>query len=299
VRRNHRRGAAPPHLPGQRAAGPIQPGQHLADRRPQLGDGVLGGHRVQHRRRVQHPRPALHRTRRPGHHLGVLKQPPRPGRGPQPIAHPHQHRRVKRPAPGICPGRRLPAQVELQPVTGLPVAEPLKGLQQHDGGHHPGRHRRPALHRPGVQVREVAIGEHHLAVIGQQPVKGTLPKPLTQQLPRIVKTLLNLCPAQRHRTIFPGQRILRSRDTQPARARTTRLLQHRPSTASNPGGPSPASSARAARWPMAGSIGDDEQAGMVPLSDLAGVGTAMITTRAVPALLPSHHRRVAGSRVNP
>ena len=28
-------------------------------------------------------------------------------------------------------------------------------------------------------------------------------------------------------------------------------------------------------------------------SDLAGVRTAMITPRAVPALLPAHHRRVA------
>ena len=30
-------------------------------------------------------------------------------------------------------------------------------------------------------------------------------------------------------------------------------------------------------------------------SDLAGVGTAMITSRAVPAPLPGHHRRVAPS----
>jgi hypothetical protein len=32
-----------------------------------------------------------------------------------------------------------------------------------------------------------------------------------------------------------------------------------------------------------------------PGSDMAGVGTAMITSRAVPALLPVHHRRVATS----
>jgi hypothetical protein len=132
-----------PDLGGQRAGGPVQSGQQLADCRPQLGHGVLGRDRVEHRRRVQHPGPVPHRPGGPRHDLGVLEQPPRPGRGPQLVPHSHQHRRMERPVPGIHPGRGLPAQVHLQPVTRLPVAQPLKGLQQQHRRDHPGRHRRP------------------------------------------------------------------------------------------------------------------------------------------------------------
>jgi len=66
---------------GQRAGGLVESHEHLADRGSQLGDGVLGGHRVEDGGGVEHPSPALHGPRRLGHHLGVLEETARAHRG--------------------------------------------------------------------------------------------------------------------------------------------------------------------------------------------------------------------------
>jgi hypothetical protein len=78
-----------------------------------------------------------------------------------------------------------------------------------------------------------------------------------------------------------------SRCRTPRRCRGSATLA---STASKPGGPSRPPPAKSARWPMAGSIGEDDRAGIgSPGSAQAGVVTAMITPRAVPALLHPGH----------
>ena len=60
-----------------------------------------------------------------------------------------------------------------------------------------------------------------------------------------------------------------------------------PSTVSRPAPSQADDCARSARWPMAGSVSDDGEGRAWSLaSDPAGVATAMITPRAMPALLP-------------
>ena len=51
-----------------------QGGQHLADGGAQLGDGVLGGHRVVEGGGVEHPGPVLEHSRLPGGHQRVFVQ---------------------------------------------------------------------------------------------------------------------------------------------------------------------------------------------------------------------------------
>ena len=167
------------------------------------------------RRRVQHPGPILQHPRLAGDHLGVLEQPARPGRGPQPVALPDQHRRMERLRPGVHPSRRLPTQIDLQPVRRLPIRQPLERLQHHHRGQHPSRHRRATPHRPLVQIGEVVVGEQPVTVIGQQPVDRPLPQPITEDLPRILEPLLHHRHTQRHPP------ILFSRDSPVVDARPT------------------------------------------------------------------------------
>jgi hypothetical protein len=69
---------------------------HPADRRHQLGDGVLGGDRVGQDCGVQHPpTPTLEHPGLLRHLADRLQDLPRPIRGPQPRSPGHQHRGVK------------------------------------------------------------------------------------------------------------------------------------------------------------------------------------------------------------
>ena len=187
-----------PHPRRQRRRQVVQHHQQLADRGPQLGHGVLGGHRVIQRSGVQHPGPALHGARFAGHHLGVLEQAPRPRRGSQPVALADQHRRMKRLRPGVDPGRRLPPQIDLEPIRRLPIRQALMRLQHHDRGQHPRRHRRPPPRRGRVEVREVVVREQAITEVRQQPVDRPLPQPVTQDLPRVLEPLLHHRHTQRH-----------------------------------------------------------------------------------------------------
>jgi hypothetical protein len=170
--------------------GAPQQHQALADGRAQLGHRVLGGHRVIQRRGIQHPSPVAQHARLSRHLLGVLEQPAAPLRGPQPVAHPHQHRRMERRITAVHTRRGLPAQVAFQAVHGLLIRQALMGLQQHHRGQHPGRHRRSPPRRLLVQVREIVIREQPATKIRQEPVNAS--QPIPQKLPGILEAGLQL-----------------------------------------------------------------------------------------------------------
>jgi site-specific DNA recombinase len=131
-----------PHPHRHRTA--LQHSQYLADRRAQLGHRVLGRHRVIDRCGIQHPHPPAHHPRLTSHDLGVVQEPLRPPRGPQPVALADQHRRMERLIANVDPGRGLPTQIALEPVARLAVGQTLMGLEHHHRRQHPRRHRRPA-----------------------------------------------------------------------------------------------------------------------------------------------------------
>ena len=158
--------------------------QQFPDGRPQLGDGVLGGHGVIERGGVEHPGPVAHGTGVAGDGPGVLKEAPGTTRSPQAVALAGEDRGMEGFGPGAQAGSRLPAQVHLQPVTGLPVREAFEGLQDHGRGQHPGRHGGAAPGRGAVQVGEVVVGEDAGAFVGQETVDRALPQTVAQQLPR-------------------------------------------------------------------------------------------------------------------
>jgi hypothetical protein len=139
-----------------------------ADRRDQLGDGVLGGDRVVEHGGVQ--RPAGLPGQRCGlrdHRLNRTEDPVRPVRGSQPPPPIGQRRRVERAGGDRQPARRLPPQVVGDRVHRLGVREPLQRLQQDHARHHIGRHARPAPPGP-EQVGEHRIREQLPTVLGQE-----------------------------------------------------------------------------------------------------------------------------------
>lgn len=99
----------------------------------------------------------------------------------------------------------LPAQVHLQPVAGLPVRQSIEGLGDHDGRHRPGRDGGTALLRVGGEVGEVAVFEHDLGTVSQGTVDRALPEPVTEDLPRILEPLLDLCGPECHGQILADQ----------------------------------------------------------------------------------------------
>ena len=124
----------PPHRPGQLGLQIVKHYQQFPDGRPQLGDGVLGGHGVHRAGGVDHPGPVAHSTGVAGGGPGVLEQAPRAARSPQAVALARQDRGVERLGPGAKAGGGLPAQVHFQAVTSFSVREPLEGLQDHGRG---------------------------------------------------------------------------------------------------------------------------------------------------------------------
>jgi hypothetical protein len=115
---------------------------HPADRRHQLGDGVLGGDRILQDGGVQHPTPT---GKHPGglHHLADrLEDPPRTIRGPQARPPVHQHRGMEALIIKAQPAGDLPGDITPQRRDRLPVRQALQRLQHHDRGDHLGGHRR-------------------------------------------------------------------------------------------------------------------------------------------------------------
>jgi len=121
---------------------PDQP-PHPADRRDQLGDGVLGGDRVGQDGGIQHPPTPT--GEHPGllHHLADrLEDPPRPIRGPRTSPPVHQHRGVESLVVQPQPAGDLPGNITPQRTDRLAVRQALQGLQHHHRGDHLGGHRR-------------------------------------------------------------------------------------------------------------------------------------------------------------
>lgn len=185
-----------PRCQGRRRV--VEDHEELADRRPQLRDGVLCRHRVIDRRRVQDASPSLESTGLAGHHLGVFEQAPGAIRSSQTIAQPDQHRGVERLGAGGHARRSLPAQVHLQAVTGLAIGQAFEGLQKRHRGQHPGRHRRATERRALVEVGEVVVAEQPVASIGQEPVERSLPEPVPENLPRVLESFLHHRRTQSH-----------------------------------------------------------------------------------------------------
>jgi hypothetical protein len=139
-----------------------------ADRRDQLGDGVLGGDRILQDRGVQHP------PTPPLEHPGLLhdltdrlEDPPGPRRRADAVAPVHQHRGVKPLVVQPQPAGHLPGDVAPQRADRLPVAQALQGLQHHHRGDHLGRHRRmptTLTRHIGKQLR----WEQLVAVLGEE-----------------------------------------------------------------------------------------------------------------------------------
>ena len=95
-------------------------------------------------------------------------------------------------------GRRLPAQVEAEPVDGLGVAQAFEGLEDHDRRHDPGRDGRASPDGVQVEIGEVVVAEEPMAVVGQEPIDRTFLQPITEDLPRILEALLDFRPTECH-----------------------------------------------------------------------------------------------------
>ena len=148
--------ARPGNLPG-----------HPPDRRDQLGNGVLGGHRVIKDRGIHRPAPP------PGQHPGRLDHLPDRvvdpmralglGDPPPPV---HQARRVEPLIEQRQPARHLPPQITAHRLGALPIRQPVQRLQRQNR-RHPGRRQRRTTNR-GEQIRVGLVGEHLTTVRGQE-----------------------------------------------------------------------------------------------------------------------------------
>ncbi len=139
-----------------------------ADRRDQLGDRVLGSHRVIKHRGVQ--RPPGPAPQRPGGGDDLpdrVEDPVRPARGGQPTAPVRQRRRVEALIGQRQPAGHLPPQITPQRLDRLPVRQPVQGLQHDHRSGHIRRHTRPTGRR-AEQVREHHIREQLPAMLGQE-----------------------------------------------------------------------------------------------------------------------------------
>jgi hypothetical protein len=209
----------------------VEGSQQLSDRGPQLGDGVLGGDGVVDGGRVEHPHPPLHGTGRGCHDLGVLEQPPRRDRSTQAIALPGKNRCMECLGAGVDAGGCLPAEVEAESVTGLPIRQSLECLQQHHRGQHAGRDRRSSLHRAGVQIGEVVVTEHHVTVVGEEAIDRSELQPVTEKIPRVLEALLGLRGPERHGQILSAAQV-KLRD--PLGDHFCSLLERPPSSPAKP-----------------------------------------------------------------
>jgi hypothetical protein len=156
----------------ERPGGRDQP-THPPDRRHQLGDRVLGGHRAIQQGRVQ--RPPLTAGQHPGlgdHRPHRLKDPLGTVGGAQPAPPQGQHRRMEALIGQRKPRRHLPGNVAGQLLCRLAVRQPLQGLQHHHGRDHIGRDRGPATTRR-EQVGEQLVREQLPPVVGQEAIDRT------------------------------------------------------------------------------------------------------------------------------
>lgn len=139
-----------------------------ADRRDQLGDGVLGRDRISQDGGIHRPLTAA--TEHPGRgddrpHRVV--DPLRPLRLRQPFTPIHQRGRIKTLVIQRHPGGDLPPQITPGCLRGLPVRQIMQRLQHQNRGHHRRRDRRPTLPRR-EQVLKLVVTEQILAMISQK-----------------------------------------------------------------------------------------------------------------------------------
>ena len=130
-----------------------------ADRRDQLGHGVLGGDRVIEQRRVQRPAascPPTPRSRRSPR--GPRRRSARGARLTQPGPPIGEHRVVDALVIERQTRRHLPADVVRNAAGRVTIRQALQGLQHHHRGDHIAGHRRPTPPRR-EQVREQLVGE--------------------------------------------------------------------------------------------------------------------------------------------
>jgi hypothetical protein len=192
----HRRGLfrGPGHDPG-----------HPADRGDQLGDRVLGRHRIGQDRGIHRPPPAaFQHPRLRDHRRHRVTDPVRPLRLRQAAPPVHQRRGIEPAMIEGEPARCLPPQVTAGRLGRFGVGVIVQDLQNQHRRHHARRDRRPAPPRR-EQIREIGVGEQLTAVLRQErehaPGRDQMPhqRLRVQQLP--VHPLSAL-----HYTIIPGHR---------------------------------------------------------------------------------------------
>jgi hypothetical protein len=156
-----------PAVLGDHDARPGHLAGHPTDRRDQLGDGVLGGHRIVEHRGIQRS------TGLPGQHPGLRDHRPHRVEDPiraiaagQPASPVGQRGRVKPPVSDCQPACGLPPQIERHRLDRFAVRQPVQGLQHDHRGDHLGRDRRSATRLE--QVGEQLFGEQLTAVRGQE-----------------------------------------------------------------------------------------------------------------------------------
>ena len=176
------------------------------------------------------------------------KRPNQPRRrlGPGPR---REHDRAPRAGAG-CPGRRARTRVRSCRPLRSPAATGVLAPSDAAPTHRPGRRTR---RRPGAARCAGRLTRRH------RPPPPSLARICSSASAAHSAIAVNEhAPASAAHTASP--KITASRWRTPRRCRGSATLA---STASKPGGSS-ASPARSARWPIAGSIGDDDKAGMVP-----------------------------------
>ena len=128
------------------------------------------------------------------------------------------------------PRSRFPAQINRQPVAGLPIRKSRIGLQQQHRGHHPRRHRRAAQHRALKQVGEILLAEQRTTMLSQQPIDTAYRQLITHQQHRVIESALPVFTSQRHTPILQAH----PRQTRSGTPKPGSQNQRRPSTIEGP-----------------------------------------------------------------
>ena len=186
---------------------------HPPDRGDQLGDRVLGGHRVVEDRGIQ--RAAGLPGQHPGlgdHLLDRIEDPVRPIRAGQPAPPVGQRGRVKPRRGHRQPARRLPPQVERHRLDRLGIRQAVQGLQHQHRGHHLGRHRRPPTRLE--QIPEQLLREHRPTMSGQEREHPTHRQQMPGHRLHIQDLALRISPSL-HPPILPASRDQLGSDTSP------------------------------------------------------------------------------------
>ena len=161
--------------------------QRPTHRAGQHRDSVLSGHRVIHRRRVEHP-PQRQRPRLAGRVERHIEDPPRAPRSRQTRPHAHQHRMAEPPRiERQTTARVLPARIELERRHRLTIRQPEPALEHHHRRHHPRRHTATPTRRK--QISEQRIREQPIPLTEQQPEN----RPLRHPAPHKTSTGVRRC----------------------------------------------------------------------------------------------------------